>query len=573
MIRAYSLMPMIMTALCASVAVFELLAWSRIKSEGYNFAFAIICVGAAIYNIACAGLYNITTPLASVGWLRMQAIALDLSILAFLWYVAGKTERVWRPVQLLVFGVGAFFILSQILAPVSWAWELSRPVTVVLHLPFGQTVTYTQVEPGLLTNLQYYTGIGFFIYLVRLLVQYYRSGNNKGEAIGLLLMSGIVFLAIMNDFAVSIRLYASLNLVEYAWLAVAFFVGLQRSRLLLEAAAARRALAENEKRYRAIFESLQDVYFRTDAEGVLQLISPSVRFFGIEPESVIGKPAQSFYADENAREALRQELSTHGSVSDFEIALKASDSRIFHVSVNAHSLFDERGSPLGIEGTIRDVSDRKKAEETVLASLQEKNVLLREIHHRVKNNLQVISSLLYLQETRLHDSRDKAIIQECRDQVSSMALIHEDLYRSEDFRGIDFVKYLKRLVDRLISAFHRADVSAVVPTGENIGLGIDKAIPCGLIVNELCTNALKHAFPGRPASRQWELRVDLERHEEERMSLVVADNGVGLPADFEPSRTDTLGMQIVQRLVKQLRGNLRLERDGGTKWVVEFPIR
>jgi len=569
MMHVYAVFPMIMAALCASVGVFELLTWVRMKGSPYNFAFVIICIAAAAYDMACAGEYNVVTPAASVIWLRIQSITLEMTIVSFFWYIAGRTGLVPRwaiPVALAVFGI---FILFQILPLGNLTWNLSRPVISHVRFPWGGEVVYIEVDSGPLTDLQYFVGVAFFGYLVWVIIRFFRAGN-RGEAVSLLVLAGIVFLASMNDLAIGEDLYSSLYAVEYAWLAVVIFVGLQRSRQLIEAAATRRALAESERRYRAIFESLQDVYFRADSNGILRLISPSVRSFGYEAASLVGRPVSSFSVDERTGDAISAALSRKNVVSDLELPVVGANAKTILASVNAHRLFDDQGKEVGIEGIIRDITDRKRAEQRALASLQEKSVLLKEIHHRVKNNLQIISSLLYLQEVRIHDPIDKRIIQDCRNQVLSMALIHEDLYGSRDFRSVDFGAYLNKLVNRLLFAYRMNDVVAFVPAVESISLPIDKAIPCGLVANELCTNALKYAFPAESRTRRCELRVELGWAEGRRVSLAIADNGIGLPADFELSRAATLGMQIVEKLVKQLGGALRLEKGHGTRWVIQF---
>jgi len=441
LVKVYPIMPIIMATLCLAVASFELLAWARMKRQGYNLAFAVICLAAAAYNVACGGAYNVTSPLKSVIWLRTQAIALNLVILAFFWYSTNTTHTASKTAWLSVFSVGAFFILCQLVATGDLVWDTARPLVIRVALPFGRMVTYAQVEPGALTQAQYFLGVGFFVYVVQMLVRHYRR-TKSAETLWLLWMCAVLFAAIMNDFAVSTKLYAFLYLLEYAWLIVVVFVGLQRSRLLVEAAATLRALEDSERRYRAIFESLQDVYFRADSDGILELISPSIRAFGTEPEALVGRPVSVFSTDEGVRRTLYQALKTRGYVSNFESTLWDGESHLHHVSINAHSLFDEKGTPGGIEGTFRDISDRKRAEEAVLASLQEKSILLGEIHHRVKDNLQIISSLLYLQQARLFDDRDRGILQDCRNQVTSMALVHEDLYGSKDFRNVNVSAYL-----------------------------------------------------------------------------------------------------------------------------------
>jgi PAS domain S-box-containing protein len=571
-IQLYSVLPLVMAGVCLSSAAFEFVAQARVKGSASDFAFAIICIAAAAYNLACAGEYNVTTPDASVVWLRIQSITLEMTVVSFFWYVAGKTRLV--PRWALVAALGAFllFVSFQLFAPGDLAWNESRPLIRHVPVPFlGRSITYVEVDSGPLTDLQYSTGVLFFVYLVLVIVRYYRAGN-KREATSLLLLSGIVFLATMNDLAIAENVYSFIYTVEYGWLAVVVFVGLQRSRELMEAAEARRALVESERRYRSIFESLQDIYFRADAQGVIQLISPSVRAFGYDPMVLIGRPIAAFSLDARAQEGIGAALDRNGAVSDFELSVKGGGSETIRVSLNAHRLLDEKGNSLGIEGIIRDITDRKRAEESILASLQEKSILLKEIHHRVKNNLQIISSLLYLHELRAHDPADRRIIQDCRNQVLSMALIHEDLYGSKDFRSVDFGAYLDKLVNRLLVAFRMSGSVAFIPSLQAISLGIDKAIPCGLVANELCTNALKYAFPEEARAGARELRVELSRPAGDMVSLVVADNGVGLPEGFEPSRSETLGMQIVERLVKQLGGTISLARDAGTRWAILFPV-
>ncbi len=570
--QLYSILPLVMAAVCLSAAAFEFVAQARVKGAASDYAFAIICLAAAAYDVACAGEYNVATSADSVVWLRIQSVTLEMTIVSFLWYVAGRTRLVPRWALLLALGIFLLFFCFQAFIPGDLTWNIDRPV--IRHVPFrflGGEITYIEVDSGPLTDLQYFAGVSLFIYLVWVIVRYYRAGSRR-EAASLLWLAGIVFLATMNDLAISEDAYSFVYTVEYAWLAVVIFVGLQRSRQLMEAAEARRALVESERRYRGIFESLQDVYFRADDAGIIQLISPSVRAFGYDPSMLIGRHVSMFSSDPRGRDGIGAALDKVGSVSDFELSVKGAHADTVHVSLNAHRLFDERGNRIGIEGIIRDITDRKRAEESILASLQEKNVLLKEIHHRVKNNLQIISSLLYLQELRVHDPVDKRIIQDCRNQVLSMALIHEDLYGSKDFRSVDFGTYLENLVNRLLIAYRMAGAVAFVPALQPITLGMDKAIPCGLIANELCTNALKYAFPGEAPRGTCELRVELRRLAGGLVSLGISDNGVGLPADFEPSKTDTLGMQIVERLVKQLGGTLSLVKEQGTRWVIVFPL-
>jgi PAS domain S-box-containing protein len=221
-----------------------------------------------------------------------------------------------------------------------------------------------------------------------------------------------------------------------------------------------------------------------------------------------------------------------------------------------------------IIGTAQDVTERKQVEEQLRASLREKDALLKEVHHRVKNNLQVVSSLLQLQGARVEDPGAKAAFRESQNRVRSMALLHEYLFRSPERGRIDLAEHVRGLCSHLMLGFG-TDPDRVRLTVEvaPIDCSVDQAIPLGLIINELVSNALKHAFPdGRPGR----LSVLLREGEGGRAVLTVADDGVGLPADLDVTRTPGLGLQLVVTLVEQLGGRLDVEREGGTAFHITF---
>ncbi len=220
---------------------------------------------------------------------------------------------------------------------------------------------------------------------------------------------------------------------------------------------------------------------------------------------------------------------------------------------------------------VDDVSRRKQAGLELGASLREKEVLLREVYHRVKNNLQVISSLLSLQSGTISDPRTREVIRETQDRVRSMAMVHEKLYRAKDLSRIDFGEYARDLVT-MLSHSYRVDGRTVQVRLElqSIALNLDTAIPCSLILNELVSNALKYAFPvGRHSSRASELTVGL-RTAEKGFVLTVRDNGVGLPPQIDPTRTSTLGLQVVAMLTEQLKGSIEVRRENGTAFLIAF---
>ncbi len=198
-------------------------------------------------------------------------------------------------------------------------------------------------------------------------------------------------------------------------------------------------------------------------------------------------------------------------------------------------------------------------------SLEEKEVLLREVHHRVKNNLQVISSLLALQQRRLEGTEAAQALGEAHARVRSISLVHDQLYRAADLGDVDFHAYLETLVARLAqTAGPGVEVSVDVAP---VQLGVDRAIPCGLIVNELVTNALKHAFAGRAAGR---VRVELRDSGPDELTLSVSDDGVGLPAGFDPAAQPTLGLVLVRTLAQQIGGQLVASTDRGARFAVRF---
>jgi two-component sensor histidine kinase len=193
--------------------------------------------------------------------------------------------------------------------------------------------------------------------------------------------------------------------------------------------------------------------------------------------------------------------------------------------------------------------------------VQEKDLMLSEIHHRVKNSLQVVSSLLNLEAARISDPAVSEMLKTTQNRVRSMALIHQTLYQSKDFAQVDFHEFLQSFVPTLVQSYgiHPEEISLEFHVCE-VRLPIDAAIPCGLIVNELISNALKHAFPGDRGGR---IQVSFAQEASQEAVLTVQDNGVGLPPDFSFERSETLGVQLVSMLAGQLGGKVRAERAGG----------
>lgn len=230
---------------------------------------------------------------------------------------------------------------------------------------------------------------------------------------------------------------------------------------------------------------------------------------------------------------------------------------------------DGVGRPLYFVSQIEDITQRTEAEDQVRASLREKEVLLKEIHHRVKNNLQIVSTLLDLQSGHTEDRGALAMFRESRGRVRSMALIHERLYRSQDMARVDFAEYIRQLAVDLYRSYKVSDDDVRLEVVVNIPpLSIDMAVSCGLLLNELMSNCLKHAFAPDAAGC---IRIDFHRDDAGRNVLIVADDGAGFPAPTDFRNTASFGLQLVNTLVEQLDGDVELTSGPGTTFTIRFP--
>jgi two-component sensor histidine kinase/CheY-like chemotaxis protein len=229
------------------------------------------------------------------------------------------------------------------------------------------------------------------------------------------------------------------------------------------------------------------------------------------------------------------------------------------------------GTPTRLTGFAKDITERKRTERALVRSVREKEVMLREIHHRVKNNLAVISSLLHLQATTIHDERSAQALREAQDRVRSMALVHEHLYNSADLGAVAFGEYARTLATWIFQTYLTpAARIELVTASDPFHLSVEQAIPCGLILNELLTNALKHAFRGRDRG---EVRVALGAADGV-CTVRVTDDGVGVPAGADPAAGGSLGVRLIELLSRQLDGTVEFRSAGsGTDVRLAFPIQ
>lgn len=314
-----------------------------------------------------------------------------------------------------------------------------------------------------------------------------------------------------------------------------------------------------------IIRSMREMLIVADADArILRLNPTACSELGCRPADLIGRPLRElFVADTLPADADFPNSLAKG----VESVMRNSSQGPIPVLCSAAEMHDETGRLEGFVCVASNISRQKETEQRLLASLREKELLLKEVHHRVKNNLQVISSLLNLQAQELRDPLMVRFFHESQGRVRSLALIHEQLYRSQDLSQIDFAAYVQELVERLAQG--TGDIAARIRFQYGLQpsqLPLDLAIPCGMIVNELVSNALEHAFPdGRSGTIRIEFRGDAAGYE-----LTVADDGVGLPEGLLAGKPGSLGLKVVQALTRQIRGHLELPPARGAVFAIHF---
>lgn len=308
-------------------------------------------------------------------------------------------------------------------------------------------------------------------------------------------------------------------------------------------------------------------------EGITNFMNrTATQITGYESDELIGKnwlkilyPGDLYDQIEEFQRVFEKEK----YIRDFEAVLMNKNGELKTVLWNTLGRFDANSEIVEVIGFGYDITERKQSQEKILNSLKEKEILIKEIHHRVKNNLQVISSIFYLQSEKVNDPFIHKIMDECKNRVNSMALIHENFYQSDDLVNIDFKDYLENLVSNLQMSYGNDNDSSINVhlSIDSILLNIDVAIPCGLLVNELVSNAFKHAFPD---NRKGNVHINMHRVNENEMILKVKDDGVGLPQDFNLETTDTLGMEIINTLINQFEGEINFISNNGTEFIVKL---
>lgn len=334
-----------------------------------------------------------------------------------------------------------------------------------------------------------------------------------------------------------------------------------------------RSLRESEERLRLMVQAVQDyAIFMFDADGRIVNWNEGAKLMtGYEEDEAIGRHLSSFYPEEEVREgkpeqALKSAMEK-GHVEQEGRRVKKDGARFWaHATITA--LRDEKGNLKGFTKVVRDITELRETQRRLEQALSAKEVLLREVHHRVRNNLQIISSLLRLESRSVREAPVLRILTETQGRIYALAIIHELLYESKDMENVNRREYITRIARHLYQSFGvGAERVKLTISVEDVECPIKIAIPLGLIVNELVSNSLEHAFP---ENRRGEIRVSIEHVSESQSELVVADNGIGMPDDLEVSGTGTFGLYLVNTLTEQLQGVIELNRHDGVEARIRF---
>lgn len=332
---------------------------------------------------------------------------------------------------------------------------------------------------------------------------------------------------------------------------------------------AEKDLKTSEERFRKMAENISDGLAIIEEGKVVYVNKRLCEITGYDKDELKEKSGFDLAApfeQERIRKIAEQSKENPESLHTLAYWIVRKDGQLRYIN-NGYSMYREKGKIVNRYIAVSDLTEYKEYEQKLLSTLQEKNILLQEINHRVKNNMQIIASLLKLQAGHIKDRKILNLFKNCQDRVKSMALIHEKLYKSEDLTNIDFMDYVKDLVRYLCTTYTISqDRIQLLFAVKEVKIGVNKAIPLGLITNELVSNSLKYAFPD---GRKGKIMIGLEQ-QGNKYILTVSDDGIGIPADIDLQDVESLGMQLVQSLSAQIHGKARLLREKGTTFLIEF---
>jgi two-component system, sensor histidine kinase PdtaS len=576
-VKSYSIPTLIIASICLTIAIGDSLAWIRRDKRKSDIAFILVCLGGVSFCLFCSGEYNVDSPLQSLFWLKGEVVASTLSGFALLWFVAEETELIAPGFVVMGLAWAVLAALSQVFDLGELAWVASRPFTLRVELPFGLDFVYQEVERGVVLIAIDLVGFLILVYLAFVVAKYRRQGNRK-ESLVLFLAIGFIIFAESLDFLIGIGVVRFVFILEYAWLGTILVMGLRRSSDFIEAALTRKALRKTDQELKesqatlsTIIDSTADLIWSVDID-CFKLLSFNRSFRDRFAESrgievSVGMGQDELFSSAEEIRSWRETYERAKREGAYSVERDMPEiAKVFSLNVNP---LKREGRVFGLSVFGQDITERKKAEEQIGRSLAEKEILLREIYHRTKNNMSVIISILRLQANAIGDSRLKEAFAVTVDRILSMSLVHDKLYKTSDLSRIDLKSYLRDLSERLISSYSIVgEGPSLVLELESIPVTIDMAINCGLIVNELVTNSLKHAFP---EGRRGEIKVRLRRAEGGLISLIVSDDGSGVAPGFDAARDGGLGMRLIRSLAKgKLRSRVEFAAERGFSCTLLF---
>lgn len=490
-------------------------------------------------------------PTMRVFWDKFQFIAIVVLppgwIIYALFYVGRAVKLTHRQLFLLLVIPALTLLLVY-----TNGWHHLVWAKYELTLVDGVLIKSAEYGPAFWLFMVYaYTAV--FAGLVILLQAVVESGRlYRWQGVGLIIAAMAPWLVNFASIIFSWKPFRGMDLTPFALGIMVSIVGWTIYRLQLQdiGPAARHMM----------FDQMGDGVLVLDANHYIMDVNPALlSLLGQSESHLLGRPVTRFWPD------WPRELLTTDQEGGMQIewTLNGLSPRIFDMRVSP--LRDGRRRLMSWVVVLRDIGERKQMEEQLKASLQEKEALLKEIHHRVKNNLQIISSLLNLQSDVVVDVQSRDVLRDSQHRVRSMALIHEKLYQSSNLARIDFGDYVEKLATYLVQAY-RAQAHGVrlQVDVKPVYLDVDTAVPCGLILNELIANALKHGFVN---GRSGQIHISLHPTDDQ-IILEIADDGVGIPPEINIRQSRSLGLQLVNTLVNQINGQITLNRENGTAFIL-----
>lgn len=330
-----------------------------------------------------------------------------------------------------------------------------------------------------------------------------------------------------------------------------------------------------EERFRRVVESAPNAMVMVNSQGRIEMVNTQAELlFHYTRAELLGQlieilvPERFRHEHPGKRHQFFGDLQSRPMGAGRDLFGRRKDGSEFPIEIGLNPIETEDG--MMVLSSIVDISDRKQKELRIQEALTEKDVLLGEIHHRVKNNLQVVHSLLSLQSSLINDEAVRNMLMDSQNRIQSMALIHQTLYQSNNFARVDFADFLEALIPTLVNSYSVLGKNITLAVNvDEVYLPINSAIPCGLLINELITNALKHAFTER---NEGKISVSLSANDNKEIQLSISDDGNGIPDHLNLDEVETLGLRLVNLLSQQLNGVLRIQRQHPTQFVLSFPL-